>query len=124
MRPGQVVTSQSELRPDSPAPEVMDHDELEQYNLLQEYEAQEERLAEEREERMMDHARALSLADLEAYGRETREFLDRLEYDMCDITPRIARSRSRFPSPSLTLTPEYDSNGRLTARSKGKGCAD
>jgi hypothetical protein len=61
---------------------------------------------------MIEEARIASLASQEAY---LRGFVD----DLRSPTPH---GSSRAPSP--TPAAEYDEEGRLTARSKGKGRAN
>ncbi|QRV76878.1 Formin-like protein 20 [Ceratobasidium sp. AG-Ba] len=97
---GQAITDRSELRPDSP---------VEQSPTKQ----REELDLELEEERMMHDAHMASIETLEDYW-ETRG-LDNGQL-FADSVP------SRTPSPDPTV--EYDSNGRLTARSKGKGRAN
>ncbi|QRV95466.1 hypothetical protein RhiJN_23484 [Ceratobasidium sp. AG-Ba] len=97
---GQAITDRSELRPDSPVQQSS-------------AERREELDLELEEERMMHDAHMASIETLEDYW-ETREL---------DNDQLFANSvPSRTPSPDPTV--EYDSNGRLTARSKGKGRAN
>ncbi|QRV93926.1 LON domain serine protease [Ceratobasidium sp. AG-Ba] len=91
---GQAVTDRSELRPDSP----VERPSSEQWDELD---------LELEEERMMRDAQMASIETLEDYY-ETRQLDDQ---HITDDVP------SRTPSP--TPVAEYDSNGRLTARSKG-----
>ncbi|QRV99082.1 hypothetical protein RhiJN_27101 [Ceratobasidium sp. AG-Ba] len=95
---GQAVTDRSELRPDSP----VERSSAEQWEELD---------LELEEERMMRDAQMASIETLDDY-LETRQLDDRHPTD--DVP-------SHTPSPTPAV--EYDSSGRLTARSKGKGRA-
>ncbi|KAG9101533.1 hypothetical protein FRC06_002951 [Ceratobasidium sp. 370] len=110
----EATSLRSEMRPDSPAPRCESEPELDYEEEEQQLMEEEQRLMEEVEEQMVREAR---IASLEKASCDNDRFLNQ----------RLVESRPpspdpmplRYPSPPPPI--EYNPDGRLTARSKGKG---
>ncbi|KAG8716654.1 hypothetical protein FRC08_009077 [Ceratobasidium sp. 394] len=103
----QDTSLRSEMRPDSPIPGCGSEPEPD-------YEEEEQRLMEEVEERMMREA---WLASLEQAARDNDRFFEEQERLMESHPPSPNVNPLHYPPPPPV---EYDEDGRLTARSKGK----
>ncbi|KAG8716828.1 hypothetical protein FRC08_008739 [Ceratobasidium sp. 394] len=107
----QAVTLSSELRPDTPEPATHEED---QYDTDAE------------ESRLLEAARIASLEQLIHDNRTLKDVDSRAGSPAFDLdglhvaTPHTIRSHSPTPPPAV----EYNEEGRLTARSKGKGRAN
>ncbi|KAG9084474.1 hypothetical protein FRC06_004070 [Ceratobasidium sp. 370] len=109
---GQAVTLRSELRPDTPRPDREQRRER----------ANTERGVDQDEldARLLHAARLASLEQLAIENDALDELNSRAGTPVTDDDPRPRTSHPRAPTPPV----EYNEQGRITARSKGKGRAN